>query len=65
MNVITSDGTDSRQVGSSFIPPTWTPEGTAVVLLDEQGLYTVNADTHQRTRLTPPELAPSEASIAW
>jgi dipeptidyl aminopeptidase/acylaminoacyl peptidase len=65
VDVITADGGESRQVGSSFIPPTWTPDGSAVVLLDEEGLYTVNSDTHQTTRLTPPRLRPSDASIGW
>jgi Tol biopolymer transport system component len=65
VEVITPDGADSRQVGSSFIPPTWTPDGTAVVVLDEEGLYTVNPDTRQTTRLTPPRLRPSDASIEW
>jgi Tol biopolymer transport system component len=57
--VIRADGTDDHVVGTtSFITPTWSPDGTRLVMLDQDGLRTVNIDGTDETRVTPPEFAP-------
>jgi Tol biopolymer transport system component len=57
--VIRADGTDDHVVGtSSFITPTWSPNGTRLVMLDQDGLRTVNIDGTNEIRVTPPTIAP-------
>jgi Tol biopolymer transport system component len=59
------DGTDTRQVGRSLIAPVWSPDSSSLVLVDEEGLYSINLDTNNETRLSPPELGPSSDQVQW
>jgi hypothetical protein len=59
------DGTDTRQVGRSLIAPVWSPDSSSLVVLHEDGLYSINLDTNSNTRLSPPELGPAQDQAEW
>jgi Tol biopolymer transport system component len=63
--VASHDGSAARQVGSSFIPPKWSPDGAVLYLLDENGLYSVRPDGSGVERVTPAEFKPEPDLVFW
>lgn len=63
--VVAGEGATPREVGVSFIPPTWSPNGAVLLLLDGDGLFTVHTDGTGVTRLTPDELKPEAGNLNW
>lgn len=63
--VVLQDGSNARQVARSFIPPKWSPDGTVLYLLDEDGLYSVRPDGSGIRRLTPDTFKPEPDVVSW
>jgi hypothetical protein len=61
--VAAADGTDPRRVTTTLTPPIWSPDGRALLAIDEQGWFTVLPDGTGRTMIAPslsPDLAPHD-----
>jgi TolB protein len=63
--VASPGGSAARRVGSSFIPPKWSPDGAVLYLLDEGGLYSARPDGSGVRRLTPAEFKPEADVVLW
>ncbi|MEY2401438.1 MAG: TolB protein [Ilumatobacteraceae bacterium] len=63
--VVSPDGADDHRVGTSFIPPRWSPDGTLIAMVDEGGLFAVRPDGSGEVRLSAPDLAPSSFAVNW
>jgi hypothetical protein len=48
-----------------LIAPVWSPDSSSLVVLHEDGLYSINLDTNSNTRLSPPELGPAQDQAEW
>ena len=49
--VVAADGSDPRRVTTSLTPPTWSPDGSLLLAMDEAGWFTVLPDGTGRTML--------------
>ena len=50
--VAAADGTGARPVATSLVPPIWSPGGRLLIVVGEDGLFTVRPDGTGMTRLT-------------
>jgi Tol biopolymer transport system component len=51
MWVAAADGSDARRVTTSLTPPTWSPDGSLLLAMDEDGWFTVRPDGTGKTVL--------------
>ena len=51
--VAAADGSDPRRVTTSLMPPTWSPDSTLLLAMDDEGWFTVLADGTRKTVLPP------------
>jgi Tol biopolymer transport system component len=68
--VAAADGSDQRRVTTSLTEPTWSPDGSRLLAMDEQGWFTVLPDGTGRTRLpsiarTEPRFLASPLAPSW
>jgi dipeptidyl aminopeptidase/acylaminoacyl peptidase len=50
--VAAADGTSARAVATSLVPPIWSPDGSLLIAVGDDGLFTVRPDGTGMTRLT-------------
>jgi dipeptidyl aminopeptidase/acylaminoacyl peptidase len=50
--VAAADGTSARSVATSLVPPIWSTDGSLLIAVGEDGLFTVRPDGTSMTRLT-------------
>src|SRR5215813_12134394 len=66
--VMNADGSDQRAVASGFQEPAWSPDGLKLAVTDYYGIYLINVDGSNQTRITePPSVLfwPEDYDPAW
>lgn len=66
--VMNADGSDQRAVASGFEEPAWSPDGLKLAVTDFYGIYLINFDGSNQTRITEPTSVlfwPADYDPAW
>ena len=62
--IAAADGTSARPVATSLVPPVWSPGGSRLIAVGDDGLFTVRPDGTGMTRLTQVMTPEKEGSFS-